>query len=222
MCEITARTKPRVDFIIILLFKVPRVSDFAFAFFHRASSFLLFPSTYVVLHFLSFISHSFSTSFSLFFSFPQSQDSHPPVHTSPLLSATCPGSFYLSEQEAEAPTLPIFLSLLSPAHPSISLFLQWGVSYCSPNRVINPARGNELRVTPASTTQLALRVHVCASEIDKLCISLCVHVCMLGAFSYFDRLCVQTSVGCNDTFFLNTVIGCNSIITLNLLKLLRW
>lgn len=71
MCEITARTKPRVDFIIILLLKVPRVSDFAFAFFHRASSFLLFPSTYVVLHFLSFISHSFSTSFSFFFSFPQ-------------------------------------------------------------------------------------------------------------------------------------------------------
>lgn len=115
-----SKNKPRVDFIIILLFKVPRVSDFAFAFFHRASSFLLFPSTYVVLHFLSFISRSFSTSFSFFFSFPQSEDSHPPVHTSPLLSATCPGSFYLSEQEAEAPTLPIFLSLLSPAHPSIS------------------------------------------------------------------------------------------------------
>lgn len=217
MCEITARTKPRVDFIIILLFKVPRVFDFAFAFFHRASSFLLFPSTYVVLHFLSFISHSFSTSFS---SLSPNLKIHIHLCTPPLFCLLPVPVLFISR--SRRPKLPPSPSSSLCFPPLIPLFLQWGVSYCFPNRVINPARGNELRVTPASTTQLALRVHVCASEIDKLCISLCVHVCMLGAFSYFDRLCVQTSVGYNDTFFLNTVIGCNSIITLNLLKLLRW
>ena len=106
-----------------------------------------------------------------------------------LLHAQPPPSLYLLQQEADAPSLAPSLPSSSSSCPLILLSLQWGVSYCSPNRVINPARGNELRVTPASTTQLALCVFVCVWEREtrmdrnreEVCIGawVCVCVCTL-------------------------------------------
>lgn len=218
MCEITARTKPRVDFIIILFFRSPECLILLLPFSTEPPPFCFFLPPMLT----STSCHSFLTAFLHLFPFSSLSPNlkiHIHLCTPPLFCLLPAPVLFISR--SRRPDLPPSPSSSLCFPPLIPLFLQWGVSYCSPNRVINPARGNELRVTPASTTQLALRVHVCAAEIDKLCISLCVRVCMLGAFSYFDRLCVQNSVGCNDTFFLNTVIGCNSIITLNLLKLLR-
>lgn len=73
------------------------------------------------------------------------------------------GRLYLSERRLPAP-------LASPS--IIPASLQRGVSYCSPNRVINPARGNELRVTPASNhthshTHTEPRVCVCVWETKR-------------------------------------------------------
>lgn len=171
MWEITARTKPWVYFIIILLFKVPRVSDFAFAFFHRASSFFLPPM-------LSSTScHSFLTAFS-FSSLSPNLKIHIHLCTPPLFCLLPVPVLFISR--SRRPMLPPSPSSSLCFPPLIPLLLQWGVSYCSPNRVINPARGNELRVTPASTTQLALRVHVCATEIGKLCICASVYAFMFA------------------------------------------
>lgn len=90
------------------------------------------------------------------------------------LSAQTPPSLFRRRLTLSPLRLPLLVHL--PRHPSISLVR----CVLLPNRVINAAGGNELRVTPASTTQLAARDKQRGSAcMPLLCTDVFVHCSLL-------------------------------------------